>query len=321
MRTGPLGPPGSVGLAVRMTDDGQIVAAGVVRGSPAALAGVAVGDRIVRVGDLPTAELNLGEHRRLPPGRGRDQGGGHDRALGHKGDSKPPTRDRVWKWRHLGAVSSPQEPGARRTVRSVRRVLPPGLLYRRRGSGGAQDVVGVGAGEGHGHRRRPARQWWRPLRAGSQGGGSFVKKGRMVSMVGDRGRRKDENAEDDGNEPQVPVAVLVNHSSAAASEIVGSAIKELDRRIVIGERTFGEGSVQVLFSRSPHPLNWRPPRLAAHLGAVGHAVERIHSGSRHHSRRGGPASARCRREGDAGREARNLRCIGRSQTTIGAYVR
>lgn len=74
----------------------------------------------------------------------------------------------------------------------------------------------------------------------------FVNKGELA--VTTKGKSKDSEKKyltiNEPLDPNIPIAVLTSSSSASASEIVSGVIQDLDRGVVIGQRTFGKGLVQ-----------------------------------------------------------------------------
>lgn len=72
----------------------------------------------------------------------------------------------------------------------------------------------------------------------------FINNGRIVSIVSKDGRRQDINAQVNLPIINKPLVVLVDESSASASEILSGALKDNRKAILVGTKTFGKGLVQ-----------------------------------------------------------------------------
>lgn len=87
-----------------------------------------------------------------------------------------------------------------------------------------------------------------PLREAVEVADRFLDAGLIVITEGRASPRKRHQAHADRTLPPVRLAVLVNHRTASAPEVLAGALKEHRRAVIVGERTFGKNAIQTPFS-------------------------------------------------------------------------
>jgi len=78
----------------------------------------------------------------------------------------------------------------------------------------------------------------------------FLDSGTILIQVGRDGEEEVFSAKSGGEATEIPIVVLVNRFSASGSEVLAAALRDNGRAVIIGEKTFGKGTVNI-----PNPLS------------------------------------------------------------------
>lgn len=239
LQQGTSGEFGGLGIEVDM-EDGFIKVISPIDDTPAQRAGIKAGDLIIRLDDTPVKGMSLNDAVKLMRGKPKTD---ITLTVVREGEKKPLkitiTRDII-------------------TVKSVRhRTLEPGFGYLR-------------VSHFQTHTPNDVRRELQELKAENNNklkgmildlrnnpGGIlsaaveisdfFLEKGLIVYTEGrDRDSKLRFNAKPVDMLDKAPIIVLVNAGSASASEIVAGALQDHKRAVIMGQQTFGKGSVQTI---------------------------------------------------------------------------
>lgn len=263
---------GGIGIQVSV-DEGQLRVISPMVGTPAYRAGIVAGDRIMEIDGRPTGRITIDEAvRRLKgkegtqvvltvihPGKTAREKIAVTREIIHidtvLGDHRH--ADGTWDYyldRQRRIAHIRVTAFSRETADDLKKVLEQ--LSKEKVAGLVLDL-----------RFNPGGL----LTAAIEVSDLFVAEGRIVSTAGRNSPERVWNAKKEGTFEGFPMVVLVNRYSASASEIVAACLQDHHRATVVGERTYGKGSVQnvIPLAESGHGQDAHP-RSALKLTTAGY---------------------------------------------------
>ncbi len=239
LQEGTTGEFGGLGIEVGM-EDGFVKVISPIDDTPASRAGIMAGDVIIRLGDKSVKGMSLNEAVTLMRGK---PGSDIILTIVREGEEKPlkltVTRDII-------------------TVKSVRgRILEPGFGYARISNFQSHTAEDLRKAIEKLKKENEEELTGLILDLRNNPGGIlnaavgvsdlFLDSGLIVYT---EGRIKDSKLKFTAKPSDIlreaPIIVLVNGGSASASEIVAGALQDHERAIIMGEQTFGKGSVQTI---------------------------------------------------------------------------
>ena len=225
---------GGLGITVGMKD-GALTVIAPLEGTPADKAGIKAGDIILKINELATMGMTIDKAVSIM--RGKPQTA-IELTVVRKGAMKPLKIEIIRDIIEIQSVYS--------------KTIGDDILYMRITSFDQKVVQGLRKGISENAGRKGIVLDLRNNPGGllNQAIGvvdMFVDNGAIVSQ---KGKIPEENlvynASRENSDTQTPLVILVNGGSASASEIVSGALQDHKRAVVVGNKTFGKGSVQVV---------------------------------------------------------------------------
>ncbi len=225
---------GGLGISIGMKD-GALTVIAPISDTPADKAGIKAGDIILKINDTATIGMSIDESVKLMRGKPKTS---LVLTIIRKGEAKPLevkiTRDIIkiqsvyaktiendLLYIHVTSFDQKVVQGVKDAIKEHKNTKGI-ILDLRNNPGGLLDQA-VGLTD------------------------LFVDEGVIVSQ---KGKVASENIEyratKKDTDKDTPLVILINGGSASASEIVSGALQDLDRSVLVGEKTFGKGSVQVV---------------------------------------------------------------------------